>query len=78
MLPFRQQLLPEKVRGIPLDMSSYKWLFNSCRYPVKPSDTARKFDPQSNNHVVFVRKNKFYEVPVVIDGVPLSTKELEA
>ncbi|KAG8904608.1 Carnitine O-acetyltransferase mitochondrial [Tulasnella sp. 403] len=83
LLPFRelvetQQLAPEKVRGIPIDMSSYKWLFNSSRYPVKPSDTARKFDPNTNNHVVFVRKNKFFEVPVVIDGVELGTKELEA
>ncbi|KAG8892414.1 Carnitine O-acetyltransferase mitochondrial, partial [Tulasnella sp. 403] len=83
LLPFRelvetQQLAPEKVRGVPIDMSSYKWLFNSSRYPVKPSDTARKFDPNTNNHVVFVRKNKFFEVPVVVDGVELSTKELEA
>ncbi|KAG9046645.1 Carnitine O-acetyltransferase mitochondrial [Tulasnella sp. UAMH 9824] len=46
--------------------------------PVKPSDTAHKFDPSQNNHVIFVRKNKFYEVPVIVDGVPLSTKELEA
>ncbi|KAG8982888.1 Carnitine O-acetyltransferase mitochondrial, partial [Tulasnella sp. 427] len=83
LLPFRelvesQQLQPEKIRNIPIDMSSYKWLFNACRYPVKPSDTATKFDPSENNHVVFVRKNKFYEVAVIVDGVPLSTKELEA
>ncbi|KAG8878745.1 Carnitine O-acetyltransferase mitochondrial [Tulasnella sp. 332] len=73
-----QQLAPEMIRSMPLAMSSYKWLFNSCRYPVKPSDTARKFDPSTNNHVIFVRKNKFFEVPVVVDGTPLSTKELEA
>ncbi|KAG9035876.1 Carnitine O-acetyltransferase mitochondrial [Tulasnella sp. JGI-2019a] len=72
-----QQLAPEMIKSMPLAMSSYKWLFNSCRYPAKPSDTARKFDPSANNHVVFVRKNKFFEVPVVVDGTPLSTKELE-
>jgi len=59
-------------------MSSYKWLFNSSRIPVKPSDTAQKYDAATNNHVVFIRKNKFYEVPVVVNGVQLSTKELES
>ncbi|KIJ54690.1 hypothetical protein M422DRAFT_24596 [Sphaerobolus stellatus SS14] len=83
LLPFRdltesQQLEPEYARKTPLAMSSYKWLFNSSRYPVKPSDTARKFDPATNNHVVFIRKNKFYEVPVIVDGQALSTAELEA
>ncbi len=45
---------------------------------MKPSDTAKKFNPQQNNHVIFVRKNKFYEVPVVVDGQALSMKELES
>ncbi|TDL23187.1 acyltransferase ChoActase/COT/CPT [Rickenella mellea] len=83
MLPFRtltetQQIEPEKVRQTPLCMDSYKWIFNSCRYPTKPSDTAKKFDPQTHNHVVFVRKNKFFEVQLAQDGAELSTKELEA
>ncbi|KAG8956475.1 Carnitine O-acetyltransferase mitochondrial [Tulasnella sp. 419] len=83
LLPFRelvetQQLEPENVRGTPLDMSSYKWLFNSSRYPVKPADTARKFDPATHQHIVVVRKNKFFEIPVVVDGAQLSTKELES
>ncbi|KAF8755048.1 Acyltransferase ChoActase COT CPT [Rhizoctonia solani] len=78
MLPFREltesgQLEPEKAKT-PLCMSSYKWLFNAARYPVKPSDTADKFDPTTNNHVVFVRKNRFYEV----DVTGLSTADLTA
>ncbi|KAF8746661.1 Acyltransferase ChoActase COT CPT, partial [Rhizoctonia solani] len=78
MLPFREltesgQLEPEKAKT-PLCMSSYKWLFNAARYPVKPSDTADKFDPATNNHVVFVRKNRFYEV----DVTGLSTADLTA
>ncbi|KAI8986185.1 acyltransferase ChoActase/COT/CPT [Trametes punicea] len=83
MLPFRylvesQQLEPEKVRGAPLAMSSYQWLFHSCRYPTKPSDTAKKFDPTTHNHVVFVRKNKFYKVPLADpSGRELSAAELE-
>ncbi|KAG8214728.1 Choline/Carnitine o-acyltransferase-domain-containing protein [Butyriboletus roseoflavus] len=83
MLPFRAltesgQLEPEKVRGVPLCMDSYKWLFHACRYPVKPCDTAAKFDPPTHDHVVFVRKNKFFEVPLASqEGVELSAAELE-
>ncbi|THV03885.1 acyltransferase ChoActase/COT/CPT [Dendrothele bispora CBS 962.96] len=83
MLAFRemtesQQLEPEKVKGAPLCMASYKWLFHSCRYPTKPSDTARKFNPSQHNHVVFVRKNKFYVVPLTnASGHDLSAAELE-
>ncbi|KAJ3777932.1 acyltransferase ChoActase/COT/CPT [Lentinula raphanica] len=75
-----QQLEPEKVRGAPLCMSSYKWLFHSSRYPVKPSDIAKKHDPKSNNHVVFIRKNRFFSVPLSIQTDTrreLSAAELE-
>ncbi|KZW03343.1 acyltransferase ChoActase/COT/CPT [Exidia glandulosa HHB12029] len=74
-----QQLEPDKVRDKALSMASFKWLFHACRYPVKPSDTAEKFDHKTHNHVVFVRKNKFYEVQLAHpDGKWLSTKELES
>ncbi|KAI0755122.1 acyltransferase ChoActase/COT/CPT [Daedaleopsis nitida] len=84
ILPFRamvesEQLTPEKVRGAPLAMKSYEWLFHSSRYPTKPSDTAKKFDPSKHNHVVFVRKNKFYKVALANkSGRELSAAELEA
>lgn len=53
--------------------------FHACRYPVKPSDTAHKFSPQENNHVVFVRKNKFFQVPLADqNGRELTAAELEA
>ncbi|KIY45195.1 acyltransferase ChoActase/COT/CPT [Fistulina hepatica ATCC 64428] len=83
MLPFRkmtetEMLEPEKIRGTPICMASYKWLFHACRYPVVPSDTARKFDPATHNHVVFIRKNKFFSVPLVnASGQELSAAELE-
>ncbi|KAI0056558.1 acyltransferase ChoActase/COT/CPT [Artomyces pyxidatus] len=83
MLPFRdlvesEQLEPEKVRGAPLSMDSYKWLFHACRYPTIPSDTARKFDAKTHNHVVFVRNNRFFEVPLAhADGSELSAADLE-
>ena len=66
-------------RKTPLCMSSYKYLFNATRLPTAPSDTAKVYDPESHNHVVVVRKGKFYEVPVVDHkGEWLSEKELEA
>lgn len=82
LLPFRAltesgELEPEKTKAGPLCMASYKWLFNSSRYPVKPSDTARKFDAAKNNHVVFVRKNKFFEVDLMPGGRELSLSEIE-
>ncbi|KAL0961370.1 hypothetical protein HGRIS_006326 [Hohenbuehelia grisea] len=83
MLPFRylvetQTLEPEKVKGAPLCMASYKWLFHASRYPTQPSDTARKFDAATHNHVVFVRKNKFFKVPLTNSaGEELSAAELE-
>ncbi|ORY66937.1 Choline/Carnitine o-acyltransferase-domain-containing protein [Leucosporidium creatinivorum] len=74
-----QQLEPEMAKKTPLCMASYKYLFNATRLPTAPVDTARKYDPDTHNHVVVVRKNKFYEVPVVDEkGDWLSEKELEA
>ncbi|KAF8500895.1 acyltransferase ChoActase/COT/CPT [Russula emetica] len=84
MLPFRTlvetaQLEPEKVRGAPLCMDSYKWLFHASRYPAIPKDTAHKFDPATHNHVVFIRNNRFFEVQLAYpDGTELSAADLEA
>ncbi|GAA6022135.1 hypothetical protein JCM10207_000773 [Rhodosporidiobolus poonsookiae] len=77
-LTITQQLEPEMARKTPLCMRSYKHLFNSTRLPTSPSDTGKNYDPMQHNHVVVVRKNKFYEVPVVDEkGEWLSEKELE-
>ena len=51
--------------------------FHSSRYPTKPADTAHKFTAAENNHIVFVRKNKFFEVPLTHNGVDLSEAELQ-
>jgi carnitine O-acetyltransferase len=78
ILDFSNQLEPDFGRSGPLCMSSYKWLFNSCRYPFKPSDTAKKFDPQGSNHLAVIRKGKFFEFPVSKpDGSWFSAAELE-
>ncbi|KAF9479937.1 acyltransferase ChoActase/COT/CPT [Pholiota conissans] len=84
VLPFRElvesgRLEPEAVRGAPLCMASYKWLFHASRYPVKPSDTAFKFDPKTHNHIVVIRKNRFFVVPLAdAQGNELSAADLEA
>ena len=53
--------------------------FHACRYPAKPSDTAHKFDPAKHNHVVFIRKNRFFLVPLATkDGREVSAADLEA
>ena len=70
-------LEPEMVKTTPLDSSTYDFLFNTSRYPSKPEDHARKFDPSKNNHIVVARKGKFYEFQVVNDkGEFLSEKDL--
>ena len=57
----------------------YRCSFHSSRIPTKPSDTAKKYMPESHNHVIFVRKNKFYKVALAnASGVELSAAELEA
>lgn len=59
-------------------MGTYKWLFHASRYPVKPFDTAAKFDPKVNNHIVVIRKNRFYNVPLAdAFGRELSAADLE-
>jgi carnitine O-acetyltransferase len=76
--PHSGRLEPEKVRGAPLCMSSYQWLFHSSRYPVKPSDTAQKFNPATNNHIIVIRKNRFFVVPLLdITGNEYNAAEIE-
>lgn len=74
-----QQLTPDKIKGKALCMDSYQWLFNACRIPVKPADVANKYPPDSNNHIVFIRNNRFYEVPTRLsDGTEIGVQQLEA
>ncbi|KAI8080925.1 acyltransferase ChoActase/COT/CPT [Thamnidium elegans] len=70
-------LEPEFAKGEPMCMDSYKYMFNNCRIANKPSDLAMIYDPFKNTHIVVIRKNKFYIVDTVHNGVQLSTKELQ-
>lgn len=58
-------------------MDRYKYMFNNCRVPQKPSDVNTMYDPVKNTHIVVIRKNKFYIVDTVHNGRQLSTGELE-
>ncbi len=84
LLPFRRlvetgELAPDAVRGAPLCMASLKWLFHAARHPEKPEDTATKYDPQTHNHAVIMRKNRFFVLPLTgPDGAELSAAQLEA
>ena len=60
-------------------MASLKWLFHAARHPEKPEDTATKYDPQTHNHAVVMRKNRFFVLPLTgPDGAELSAAQLEA
>ncbi|GAA5814091.1 hypothetical protein MFLAVUS_007581 [Mucor flavus] len=81
-LEFKKQVVEktlsiEMAKGEPMCMDSYKYMFNNCRMPKKPSDYEAIFDPVKNNHVVVIRKNKFYVVDTIYQGQQLSTAELE-
>ncbi|CAH7667076.1 carnitine palmitoyltransferase II [Phakopsora pachyrhizi] len=74
-----EQLEPDRNKNGPLCMSSYRYLFNSCRFPEKPSDSAKRFDPLRNNHLIVIRKGRFFEVSTVKpNGDWLSESELES
>lgn len=70
-------LEPEYMKKLPMAMSSYKWMFNCCRVPVKPADTNVKFPAEGNEHIIVIRKNQFWKVPTHINGKQLNTAELE-
>ncbi|EPS28300.1 hypothetical protein PDE_03246 [Penicillium oxalicum 114-2] len=81
-LEFKRQvddgsLEPEYMRGQPMAMSSYEYMFNCCRIPASPEDFPRKYSAAENQHIVVVRKNQFFKVPLVVDGQALNVSELE-
>lgn len=71
-------LEPEYMKKLPIDMDSYKWMFNASRVPAKPADHPVKFDPSEHKHIIVIRKNQFFKVAHEVDGRQLNTTELEA
>jgi carnitine O-acetyltransferase len=81
-LEFKRQvddgsLEPEYMRGQPMAMSSYEYMFNCCRIPAQPEDFPRKYSAAENQHIIAVRKNQFFKLPLVVDGQALNVSELE-
>ncbi|KAL9114517.1 MAG: hypothetical protein Q9227_001598 [Pyrenula ochraceoflavens] len=81
-LDFKRQvddgsLEPEYMRGLPLDMGVYQWMFNASRVPAEPVDYPVKFPADENQHIVVVRKNQFWKVSTHVGGTQLNTSELE-
>ncbi|KAJ6155315.1 hypothetical protein N7470_005881 [Penicillium chermesinum] len=81
-LEFKKQvdegsLEPEYMRGLPMAMSSYQYMFNCCRIPADGEDFPRKYAAAENQHIVVVRKNQFFKVPLVVKGKALNVSELE-
>jgi len=70
-------LEPEYLRSQPMAMNSYEYMFNCCRIPGDVEDFPRKYSAAENQHIVVVRKNQFFKVPVVVDGQALNVSELE-
>lgn len=83
VLSFRDQVLsktlePEYMKGLPLCMDSYKFMFNVSRQPIPERDDAKVYDPALHQHILVIRKNRFFKVNHVANGVQLSTAELQA
>ncbi|KAK7744838.1 Carnitine O-acetyltransferase mitochondrial [Diatrype stigma] len=73
-------LEPEYMKGLPICMDSYKWMFNACRVPARPADRPVKYDPaaQQHKHILAVRKNRFFAIAHEVDGRTLNAAELAA
>lgn len=72
------RLEPEYIKGLPLCMDSYRWMFNACRVPARPADYPVKFGAAGHAYLVVVRGNRFFKVAHHVAGRRLSAAELEA
>jgi len=71
-------LEPEYMKKLPIDMDSYKWMFNASRVAAHPKDHPVKFNADEHKYIVAIRKNQFFKIPHEIGGKQLNTSELEA
>jgi len=82
VLEFKKQvddgsLEPEYMRGAPIAMSSYWWMFNACRIPAKPADYPVKHSFKEHPYIIAIRKNQFFKIYHEVEGKQLNTSELE-
>ncbi|KAJ9106369.1 hypothetical protein QFC21_001515 [Naganishia friedmannii] len=57
-----ERLEPEKVKGKPLCTESYKQMFGATRIPTTPADTAVVYPGEQAEHVIVMRKNRFFKL----------------
>ncbi|ODV62208.1 carnitine O-acetyltransferase CAT2 [Ascoidea rubescens DSM 1968] len=70
IIDFKEQvdnetLPPELIRGqFAFCMASFKFMFNNCRIPEKPSDTTAVYDPLDlkNQFLIVIKNNRFYKL----------------
>lgn len=74
-----EELEPDMAKNSALCSQQYQFMFNSTRIPEIPSDVTRVSAEQGkNNHVVVLRKNKFYVFDLILkDGRALSMEEIK-
>ena len=65
------------MRGAPISMSAYWWMFNGCRIPARPDCFPVKYNYAEHPYIVVVRKNQFFKVFHDVAGKQLNTRELE-
>ncbi|KAJ3123712.1 Carnitine O-acetyltransferase mitochondrial [Nowakowskiella sp. JEL0407] len=53
-------------KGASMCMNQYRFMFNTCRVPKRPSDFVKVFDAEENNHIVVARKNQFFSFELLI------------
>jgi len=75
------QIEPDQAGGAKQDMAAFQWLFNACRIPEPEEDYCVKIpetDPRGD-HVIAIRKNYFYKIPIVgKDGKRATVEQLHA
>ncbi|KAJ1674076.1 Carnitine O-acetyltransferase mitochondrial, partial [Spiromyces aspiralis] len=86
-LEFREQIItgelePEALKKVPMCSYSYKFMFNACRIPKRPSDYVDVHDPRANEFITVVRNNQFFSLPIALSTPTgefrrLSADELE-
>lgn len=72
-------LEPEYMKKNPVCMDAYKWMFNVCRLPVKEGvDQTVTYQDGKHEHIIAIRKNRFYKIPHEVNGRRITAGELEA
>lgn len=72
-------LKPDVFKKVPVDMVQYTRMFASTRIPAKGRDVLRKAASAKVAHIVVLRRDAFWSVPVIdsATGLPLSVRAIE-